>query len=329
MPAFRITGPRAAVITDQSIPGVAVGQLLIRARYTAMSSGTEIRMFRGDEHVPQNPQGYPMASGYSMVGTVEAVGRDADGFTVGDHVFVLEPHQSWAVVDAGNALLIPPGVDDQQFAYALVAEIALHALRRCVPTFGESVAVFGQGVVGLAAIAVARAWGLRTIALDLAASRLELSRRVGADLAVRADSPDAEAIVREFAGPAGVDLALESASSWQAVRQAYQLLRRGGRVCVVSRHTDAANVNLLEGDLMTKEITLTSGYAHPLTDVPVELDRWTRQRNLVLLIDRIAHGRLSLEEMVTHRIRPDQLPDIYARLDRGDSSISGVVVDWT
>ncbi|WP_029138859.1 zinc-dependent alcohol dehydrogenase [Nakamurella lactea] len=329
MPAFRLTGPRATELVEQPVPPIGAGQLLVRARYTAVSAGTEVRMYRGEEHVPQNPQEYPMASGYSMVGTVEQVGRDVVGFDPGDRVFVLEPHQSWAVVDAGNAFRLPTGADDQRFAYALVAEIALHALRRCSPTFGESAAVFGQGVVGLAGIAVARAWGLRTIALDLAADRLELSTRIGADLAVLADSADVAAAVNDFAGPAGVDLALESASSWQAVRQAYQLLRRGGRLCVVSRHTSVAGINLLEGDLMTKEITLTSGYAHPVTDVPLDLARWTRPRNLALIIDRIAAGRLSLDEMVTHRIRPDQLPDIYARLDRGDTSISGVIVDWT
>lgn len=329
MTAFRITGPRTVELQTQSIPEIGAGQLLVRARYTAVSVGTEIRMYRGEEQVAQNPQEYPMPCGYSMVGIVEAAGRDVDGFTAGDGVFVLEPHQSWAVVDVGKAFRLPAGLEDQQFAYALVAEIGLHALRRCAPTFGESVAVFGQGVIGLAAVAVARAWGLRTIAVDLAPERLELATTIGAELAVRADSADIAATVNEFVGPAGVDLALESASSWQAVRQAYQLLRRGGRVCVVSRHTAAADVNLLEGDLMTKEITLTSGYAHAVTDVPLELDRWTRPRNLDLLIAQIAAGRLSLDPLVTHRIRPAQLPDIYARLDGGDTSISGVVVEWT
>lgn len=65
------------------------------------------------------------------------------------------------------------------------------------------------------------------------------------------------------------------------------------------------------------------------TAVSAELARWTRPRILLLLLDQIAAGRVVLDPMITHRIRPDQLADIYARLDRGDTSISDVIVDWT
>lgn len=327
MKSLRIVAPRDAKLLDLEVPEMLDNHVLIRTLYSAMSVGTELRMFR-NETVAQNPSTFPMASGYSAVGVIERVGPTVDGLREGDTVFFAGTHDEVQSVPSTQVHLVDPKAPLDQAAFAMLCEVGLHALRRGEPSFGENVAVIGQGIIGLVTVAVARAWGLRTLALDLDEARLAIARNVGADVACSPTDPEFGAIVEAFAGTGGVDLAIESASSWRAVATAYAILRRRGRVVVVARHTDVPNFNMIADDLMTKEITFSTSYAHPLTEVSEDVMRWTRPRNIRLILDYFAEGRLDVSAAITTRIKPHEIPDIYHRLDQGDTSIGGVSIDW-
>src|SRR4051794_28673347 len=227
MRALRLTAPLAAVIEEVPGPALSPTGVLVRARCTAISTGTEIRQYR-DERVEQNPSGFPRANGYSMVGTIEAVGAEVRDLMPGQRVFVTQPHDELVVVPQEQVYLVPDGAPDEQAAFAVICEIGLHALRRGNPSLGENVAIIGQGIIGLATLAIARAWGLRTIALDLDDRRLAFARAVGADLILNPRDAGFEARIAEFCGAVGVDLVVEAASSWRAIGLAYRIVRRRG-----------------------------------------------------------------------------------------------------
>lgn len=328
MRALRLSAPFAAAIVElPPPPAPAAGEVLLRARRSAISVGTEIRQYR-DERVAQNPAGFPRGNGYSLVGEVVALGAGVGGLAIGQRVYATQPHDEFVTVPAGQVYPLPDGADEEQAAFAVIAEIGLHALRRGRPQLGENVAIIGQGIVGLATLAVARAGSLRTIAIDLDARRLAFARAVGAELALSPAEADFEARVAAFCGDAGVDLVVEAASSWRAVGTAYRIVRPRGTIAIVARHTDVPDFNPIADDLMTKEVVLTTSYAHPLADAPPDLLRWTRPRNLRLVLDLLGRGRLDLAGAISHRIAPEELPAIYQRLHEGDGSIAGVVVDW-
>ena len=79
---------------------------------------------------------------------------------------------------------------------------------------------------------------------------------------------------------------------------------------------------------MTKEVIFTTSYAHPVTDLPGDLLRWTRPRDVRLILELLGKGRLDLRGAISHRIAPEELPEFYQRLHESDGSIAGVVVDW-
>ncbi|WP_165808006.1 zinc-binding alcohol dehydrogenase [Microbacterium sp. TPD7012] len=324
---LRIVAPRDAQLLELPIPELSEDHVLVRTLFSAMSAGTELRMFR-NETVAQNPSTFPMAAGYSAVGVVERAGRLVEHLRVGDHVFFPGTHDEVQSIPAEQALIVDQRAPLDQAAFSMLCEVGLHALRRGEPSFGESVAVIGQGIIGLVTIAVAKAWGLRTLAIDLDEARLSIARAVGADVVCSPASATFSPTVDAFSGGSGVDLVIESASSWRAVATAYGILRRRGRLVVVARHTDVPKFNMIADDLMTKEITFTTSYAHPLTAVSEDVMRWTRPRNLQLILDYFAAGKLDVSAAITTRIKPQQIPEIYARLDRGDSSIGGVSIDW-
>jgi threonine dehydrogenase-like Zn-dependent dehydrogenase len=124
---------------------------------------------------------------------------------------------------------------------------AFHAVERAELGLGQSVAVLGAGPVGQSAIALAAVGGAgRVIAIGDPASRLDFARRMGATDTIGLDVPpnDRAARVRELTGGRGVDVVIEAAGAPEAVSQALDLVRDGGRVVVCGQYTDTGDVRI-------------------------------------------------------------------------------------
>ncbi len=118
---------------------------------------------------------------------------------------------------------------------------ALHAIDRAVIQLGQSVAVLGVGPVGQSAIALAALSGAgEIIAVGAPQDRLDFAKAMGATMSIDLAMPSAarEELVRERTGGRGVDVVIEAAGAPEAVSQALDLARDGGRVVVVGQYTD-------------------------------------------------------------------------------------------
>ena len=330
MKQLLITGPREAEFREVPRPEVPPEGLLVRARLTAVSTGTELRVYRA---VPVDAAGkflhervpfeLPTTNGYSMVGEVVEVGGEVQGFAPGDRVFVPAPHGEYAAVDAAAAVKLPAEVSDEQAVLLSILEVAHIALRRGDPAPGENVAIVGQGVIGLSALAYCRAFGLRTAVVDREAARLRIARSMGADLAVCPDEADSvEQVLGLFHGQ-GADLVLEAASSWTAVETGMRLARTDGRLVVVSRHTELPRFNPVGHPWLGKRLSLLTSYGYPPPG-----SRWDRGRSIGLTLELLGRGRLDVGPLVTHRVGWEDLPDVYRRLDAGEAAMVGVVLRW-
>ena len=142
-----------------------------------------------------------------------------------------------------HMLRLPEGLDAETFiggGCGLVT--AMHAVERAGLRLGQSVAVLGAGPVGQSAIALAALGGAdAVIAIGGPASRLEFAQRMGATAVLDLDTPHAGrvAAVRAMTGGRGVDIVVEAAGAPEAVAQALDLVRDGGRVVVCGQYTDA------------------------------------------------------------------------------------------
>ena len=122
---------------------------------------------------------------------------------------------------------------------------AVHATERAELRVGASVAVLGVGPVGQSAVALAALSGaVRIIAIGDPRPRLDFALRMGATEVIGLDTPPnerADAVRRATAGH-GVDVVIEAAGAPDAVSQALDLVRDGGRVVVAGQYTDAGDV---------------------------------------------------------------------------------------
>ena len=172
--AFWVVAPGRGEIRAQRSRSLALGELLIRARASAISRGTETLVFRGE--VPQSEwqrmrcpfqEGEfpaPVKYGYAVAGVVD------DGPTefCGRRVFCLHPHQDRFIVPEGAVVAIPDDVPDRRATLAANMETAINGLWDGAPGLGDRIAVVGAGVVGaLVAGLAARLPGAEVELIDI------------------------------------------------------------------------------------------------------------------------------------------------------------------
>ncbi len=162
---------------------------------------------------------------------------------------------------------------------------------------GSSVAVFGLGGVGLAAVmGAALAGAYPIVAVDLLPHKLELALALGATHAVRAGDGDAAEAIRELTR-GGVDYAFETAGSVEAMLLAYRATRRGGMTVTVGLPHPERTLTLQAVSLTAEERTLKGSYmgsSNPRRDLPRFL---ALHRAGKLPVDRLLTRTLPLEEI--------------------------------
>src|SRR5581483_8537936 len=124
---------------------------------------------------------------------------------------------------------------------------ALHAVDMAELRLGESVAVLGVGPVGQSCVAFASLSGAgEIIAIGAPRQRLDFARRMGATAAIGLDLPASARIeaVRGVTGGRGADVVIEASGAPDAVKQALDMVRDGGRVIVCGHYTDNGSVDI-------------------------------------------------------------------------------------
>jgi S-(hydroxymethyl)glutathione dehydrogenase/alcohol dehydrogenase len=181
---------------------------------------------------------------------------------------------------------------------------------------GERVCVIGCGGVGMQAIAAARLAGAaQIIAVDVRAEKFDLATRRGATDTVLADGDDPAAQIRSLSG-GGVDHAFEVVGAPATIRLAWDALRPGGSAVVVGLAPVGVEVSLPAIEFLSEKRIVGSYYGS--ADPALSLRG---------LVDLASAGRLPLNDMVSHFIELDQVPEAFERLRRGEGNRSVIVVD--
>ncbi len=135
---------------------------------------------------------------------------------------------------------------------------AFGALRRMGLSGRDTIAIFGQGPVGLSGTQLAVAMGARVIALDIGAERLAMAKDFGADAVIDPAADDPVAALRDLTHGEGVDLALDCSSAPEARAAAVRATRTWGTACFVG---EGGPVTLdVSNDLIRRQITLIGSW---------------------------------------------------------------------
>jgi alcohol dehydrogenase len=172
---------------------------------------------------------------------------------------------------------------------------------------GQSVAVIGLGGVGLSVVLGARLAGARQIvAVDLSDDKLAYATKLGATHAINAGSGDAVAEIRRISGN-GVDVAFEMAGSVPALELAYAATARGGSTVTAGLPHPEKRMSLSPLALVAEERTLKGSYVG--SSAP--------QRDVPRMIALFRAGRLPVDQLLTHRLRLEEINEGFDRLREG------------
>ena len=182
---------------------------------------------------------------------------------------------------------------------------------------GDSVAVFGCGGVGNAAILGSRLAGAHTIiAVDIDQRKLELAKQLGATHTVNSRDTDAVEAIRDLTGGFGVDVAIEAVGLPETYEQAFYARDHAGTVVLVGVPSPEMQVNLPMLEIFGRGGSLKSswyGDCLPTRDFP-------------MLIDLYLQDRLPLDAFVSETISLDGVEDAFHKMERGEVLRSVVVM---
>ena len=184
-------------------------------------------------------------------------------------------------------------------------------------TRGESIAVFGCGGVGDAAIAGAVVAGATTIiAVDVDDRKLELAKKFGATHTVNSKNTDPVEAIRELTGGFGADVVVEAVGRPETYEQAFYARDLAGRVVLVGVPTPEKEVTLPMIEIFGRGGSLKSswyGDCLPSRDFP-------------MLVELYKQGRFDLDAFVTERIGIDDVEKAFDKMHAGDVLRSVVVL---
>ncbi len=312
-----------ALLTDQNVPAIREDEVLIRVRASSIC-GTDVHIYNWDTW-SQNRIGahnLPQTMGHEACGEIVECGRQVKTLKVGDFVSIethipdpadLQTRIGQAHIGENMKIM---GVDrNGTFAeFVAVPEIVCWKLDSSIPpevgsvmeplgnavyaTLGEdndvagkTMAIVGDGPIGLFATAVARACGVTKIFLvgrwDYT---LDLGKKLGADHILNADDQETDriAFVKDHTRGFGVDIVLEMAGVAQAIQEGFGMLRKGGRFSAfgVSHQTETAiDYN--------NAIVFKGAQIHGINGRKM-FDTWYRMENLLL------SGRLDITPALSH-----------------------------
>ena len=289
------------------------------------------------------PEGLPM--GHEGVGTVHAVGPGVSRFQPGDRVIssclvgcgkcTECLHGDYSMCSGGggqvgrvlfgcqgeyyrvpfaevNVAKVPDSVSDEAALLATdIMSTGFGAIDRAGAEFGDSVAIFAQGPLGLCATAGARARGCGLIiAVDTVPERLEMSKKFGASVVINAKEKDPISEVLALTKGLGVDVAVEAVGTQATFEGCTRVVRRGGTVSSIGVYGLIPQLTMP---------TNVSSFLHRRIVTTLCPSGRDRMEHLLRLLE---HGSVDLTPLFTHRMK---LADAPKAIDLFRSKAEGVL----
>jgi NADPH2:quinone reductase len=194
---------------DVPVPKPRPNQVLIKVESSGVNYADVIRR-QGNYPGPD----LPSTLGLEAAGTIEELGENVSGVTVGQRVMAMGPqcNAEYVAVNAGFVFPYPETLDPVQAGgMPIVFLTAYHLLKtRGQMQAGDTVLIqAGASGVGTIATQLAKAWGARVITTASTQDKLDLSRSLGADVTINYTTQDFEAEVQRLTDGKGVELVLE------------------------------------------------------------------------------------------------------------------------
>jgi L-iditol 2-dehydrogenase len=315
-------------IEDVPDPQVNKDEVLVGVK-SAGICGSDAHAFLGKSkrRVP------PLIMGHEFAGVVADAGTEVRDFQNGDRVVVepiiscgtCEPCSSgrsniclqikfiglhtpgafaeYVAVPAEKCHTLPNDVSFDDAALVEPLSVATHAVNMTPTRVGDNLLIIGSGVVGLMVLQVARhKVGGNVFVSDVIEYKLDLAKRLGANVVIHADREDVSKRVGELTKGKGVDAVIEAVGIQDTLKQALTVVKKGGEITITGLLEQIIQLDIMK--LVTNEITIKGDYCYTSAEFKTSLDL-------------IANGAVQLKPLITHTFPLTDIAKAVAVLTEG------------
>lgn len=279
-----ISGEKKIEIIERTLKEPEGNQVLVKVDSCAICT-LEQRIFNGVM------KRYPFAGGHEVAGTVAAVGKNVKGLKSGDKVaarlltscgecyYCRSGHENQCLIsfkaDTHEGIGGPGGfaeymlvdaktlykmADDLDLTYAALAEplaCCVHSVNNANIELGDDVVVIGVGIMGALHIQLAKLRGARVIACEVDKTRLEIAKKMGADILINSKEVNAIEKVRELTEGRGANVVFCAAAISKLAADSTQMVGKVGRAVMYSSFHPDKPIELNVNNVHSTEMNIT------------------------------------------------------------------------
>ena len=315
-----IEKPGKTGFTEFKLESLGETQALARTLYSGLSHGTEMHAYRG-----LDGGSYPCGTGYSNVGEIIDVGKNINNLSIGDLIFAYSGHATHFVVDDANPLKLPTGLTPQAGVFLALLGVAYNGILEARIVLGETVAVFGLGVVGQLVCQLARLSGAgQILGIDPIELRRQKAKEIIADVTLNSVETDVAQEVKKLTEGAGADIAIECSGATAALNEAIKAVRVYSPVVILSWYSGGSPDLYLGREFHFNKIKLLQAQGSGVN--PELLARWTHERKIKSSLAYMP--KLKLNELITHTIDFADAQIAYDLVDKNPEETIQVVLKY-
>lgn len=335
MKSLVIQKPNQFQMVDKVQPECGANEVVVKVAYAGVC-GSDMHILHGN-----NPfVVYPRISGHEFSGVVAEVGNDVSALAIGDHV-VVDPvincghcrpcrngransclnlqvigvhrdggFSEYQVVPAGNVYPISNKIPLKQAALVEPYTIAANVFERLRPCEGDSVLIYGSGVIGLTLVQVAKVLGIPSIVVDIVDEKLAVAKQLGAEHVINSKKQDVEAVVMELTCGEGVPLIADAACIPSLVPQILRLAAPAGSICLLGFLSEPSE--LMQMEVIKKELTIVGSRLN--------------NKMFAKVIPWIESGQLNTEAIVSHEFAFSEFSEAVKQLENSPESTRKVIL---
>ena len=281
MKAALIYAPRDIRVEEVETPRPGPGEVVLRVRACGIC-GSDLHEYKlGKFPEVGIPAGVGRIMGHEYSGEIAEMGEGVQGLKIGDRVIAISygANAEYVKISARTRPLVLPIPDSLSFEEAATNEplaTSLHGVNLAAPQDNETIVIMGCGLIGLGALQILKATSkARVVSVDVSEKRLDMAKKIGADVMVNAAKEDPYQSMLKLTGStqvefldyplSGVDTVIDCAgysaenTAQPPLWQALLMVKQNGKVVVVAVFEKPCELDM--NVIMRKNIYLTGSWA--------------------------------------------------------------------
>ncbi len=317
---------------EEEMPEIDADKVLIETEISQISTGTELTRLEAnvDKDSAWNTDlNYPFFPGYSNVGKIIKVGEAVSEEWLGKRVLTMAHHEKYAVRKANESLIvIPDNVESEEAVFGTLGTVAMASIRAAKIRPGDTVVVYGAGLVGQLVARLAKISGaLNVFVTDVSDYRLSMLPDDAGFYKINTTKEDVVEALGKYGRKELARIVFETTSVPSLIEKELLCLQKRGYLIITSSPKGKSTIDF---EYCSRNgLTIIGAHNFAIhTPVGTPYDPWTRREDTLYFLDLLSKKEISLTKTITHKESYKNAIEMYQMLVKDRTQALGVMLYW-